>query len=379
MGRPGDLTLSAFFAAADELFACRPWDLAQDGHVLGIEAPEFGWPKGACAAFIGEVGESPSLMVFPSLDLYVGFLEQTDEAERTDEPPVVDCAVFSINFDPKREAPRDDVRRAKALGLKAADPQGFPWIERFAPRNIALDPEDEDYGFATGLMQATARLLAAHPDLLHREELPEALVTEGAFESEGKRHTVGLTVPHPEAPWRWDESALDYFRWATVDELYEDYLKSTEPAEGRECAEADVIGAAVEGFFAFKIFSQGLDPLDLAHDDLEEYLLRYLPGVDLPENEVQAIPGHLAAFVRWLGDEGRIDPELAAILAADTDRCRDNFLARMKKPKDGEAREGDAPEPAKKWVWQPGDPPPDPKGDCPCGSGKRYKRCCMPR
>ena len=33
----------------------------------------------------------------------------------------------------------------------------------------------------------------------------------------------------------------------------------------------------------------------------------------------------------------------------------------------------------KKWVWNPADPPPDPKAAYPCGSGRRYKKCCMPR
>ena len=31
------------------------------------------------------------------------------------------------------------------------------------------------------------------------------------------------------------------------------------------------------------------------------------------------------------------------------------------------------------WVWTPDQPPPDPRGPCPCGSGKRYRKCCMPR
>ena len=33
----------------------------------------------------------------------------------------------------------------------------------------------------------------------------------------------------------------------------------------------------------------------------------------------------------------------------------------------------------RRWTRAPGEPAPDPKGPCPCGSGKRYKKCCMPR
>jgi uncharacterized protein YchJ len=34
---------------------------------------------------------------------------------------------------------------------------------------------------------------------------------------------------------------------------------------------------------------------------------------------------------------------------------------------------------AKARAWAPDQPPPDPRGPCPCGSGKRYRKCCMPR
>jgi len=376
MEAPGDETLSAFFAAADRLFAKDPWEASHDSQVMAVDAPDFGWPKGACVALVGAKGDHPSLMVFPSLDQYVQFMEQAEEAEITGDPPVAECAVFNVNFDPKREVPKAFVRHAKVLGLRAGDPQGFPWIERFAPRNLALDPEDEDYGFATALMEALSSLLEARPDLFSREELTEPLAAEGTFASAGKRHTVGVAAPHPEAPWRWDESAIDYFRWATVDELSEEYLKATEPEGGRECEDADWLAQSIDEFFAFKVFTQGVDPLDLSHDDVEEYLLRYLPSIreDFEESQVPLVPERLSAFVRWLGEEGRIDPELAAILAADVERCRTDFFARMKAPAEPEAGA-----PARKWTWTPGDPMPDPKGDCPCGSGKRYKKCCMVR
>lgn len=376
MGRPEDETLAKFFAAADTLFAKAPWNTSHDSHVLAVEAPEFGWPKGACVAIVGSVGDHPSLMVFPSLEQYVRFMEQADEADVTGDPPVAECAVFSVNFDPRREAPKDAVKRAKALGLRAADPQGFPWLERFAPRNLALETEDEDYGFATALMESVSSLLSAHPGLFQREDLPEPLLGEGTFEAEGKRHTVVVIAPHPEAPWQWDESALEYFRWSAVDELRDEYLQSVEPAATGDCGDADPVAEAIEDFFAFKIFGQGLDPLDFAHDDVEEYLLRHLPEYgDVPEAEVPQVPERLAALLRWLGEQGRIDPELAALLVADTERCRAGYLARMKDPTEAPS---DAP-PQKKWAWTPGEAVPDPKGDCPCGSGRRYKKCCMPR
>jgi hypothetical protein len=36
------------------------------------------------------------------------------------------------------------------------------------------------------------------------------------------------------------------------------------------------------------------------------------------------------------------------------------------------------PKQSKAYVWTPGIPPPNPKRACPCGSGKPYRKCCMP-
>ena len=35
--------------------------------------------------------------------------------------------------------------------------------------------------------------------------------------------------------------------------------------------------------------------------------------------------------------------------------------------------------PRRRWVWDSKGAPPDPKAPCPCGSGRRYRKCCMRR
>jgi len=34
---------------------------------------------------------------------------------------------------------------------------------------------------------------------------------------------------------------------------------------------------------------------------------------------------------------------------------------------------------SKRWTWTAGSPAPDPAAPYPCGSGVRYRKCCMPR
>jgi uncharacterized protein YchJ len=33
----------------------------------------------------------------------------------------------------------------------------------------------------------------------------------------------------------------------------------------------------------------------------------------------------------------------------------------------------------KAWTWKPANPKPELAGPCPCGIGRRYKKCCLPR
>jgi len=172
---------------------------------------------------------------------------------------------------------------------------------------------------------------------------------------------------------------------------------------------------------ALRFKASGGEPGDRwTADDVEEYLLRHYPvRGSAPDEELELVPASLDAFLGWLGTlrKGRV----VALRAARERlaRCRDRFLIDARDPRRfGPAktllramvREGVDPtdsravdafmaqfnervqkDPSlmplpedllhrgKAWGWTPDQPPPDPRGPCPCGSGKRYRKCCMPR
>jgi hypothetical protein len=417
-GRVDDQTLTTFFAAANRLYVRGPWELAHDSHVLGLEGEAFGWAKGACVCLIGDVGDHPGVLVFRALDEYLRFIEDAEKARLVDEAPLADAPVFSINFDAKREVPRERVKRAKAVGLRPADPQGFPWVQRFAPRNVPIDVDADDYAFAAALLDGLAALLEAHPDLFERNGLESPLAAEGAVDVEGQRRTLQLTAPHADMPWPWGDSAIEYYRWWEADEVRDEFLRATADA-ARTPADEAALANAVAQLFRCKIEHQNVEPLDFAHDDVEHFLLEYFPDSEVTEEaELPRVPDHIIQFVRWLAATDRIDAALADTLCEDADRLRDDFVSRAQNPaffgpekrlvvemhaagvdtNDEEAMarfvedytmkmsetadlaaDGDRAVSEKKWTWTAGEPAPDPKGPCPCGSGKRYKKCCRPR
>ena len=155
-------------------------------------------------------------------------------------------------------------------------------------------------------------------------------------------------------------------------------------------------------------------------DDVEEYLLRHYPTRGgAPDEEIELVPASLDDFLEWLGTLGKGGAGTLRAARERLARCRGRFLADARDPRRfGPAktllramvREGVDPTDSRAvdsfmtgfnervqkdpslmplpvdfsrhgraWVWTPDQPPPDPRGPCPCGSGKRYRKCCMPR
>jgi hypothetical protein len=119
-------------------------------------------------------------------------------------------------------------------------------------------------------------------------------------------------------------------------------------------------GAVLVQFLAAACDQRGIEPADIEEADVKRALVEHVSRLNLPDAMKPDVPGLCAAFLAYLEEEGRLGG--GRLLAAYVRALKETYL---------EAASG-----KKKPIVRPGakigrnDP-------CPCGSGKKYKICCM--
>ena len=137
----------------------------------------------------------------------------------------------------------------------------------------------------------------------------------------------------------------------------EHFLLQTESAKG------DVEG--VLGAFFREAEARGHKALeDFKAKDVEAVLLESMPRLDLPAEAKRVVPDQLEAFFAFLKDSGRFPPAGAWRMCVEA--VKPKYLASLRA--DGSVKGT----PFKKNYTDVGRNDP-----CPCGSGKKFKKCCM--
>jgi hypothetical protein len=223
-----------------------------------------------------------------------------------------------------------------------------------------------------------------------------------------------------------------------LDAFLETQAHSKSGSQAPEQAQGDWIDAAAficDALLGYKLnYADGrLDRFTAA--EIEDFLLEHFPRkVTADEQMVRRTPEILLAFCAWLRERGRVTPRAAQAIARcirekqalfyryATDRSRfglaKNFITLAQESGvditdeaqmqgfmaeyNDMLRQGlidpvgplfpsrlpaEPPETSprtvrplkRRWAPQPGERAPDPASPCPCGSGRRYKKCCMPR
>lgn len=104
---------------------------------------------------------------------------------------------------------------------------------------------------------------------------------------------------------------------------------------------------------------------DLKAKDVEDILFGGMPRLDVPTARKRALPELLEGFFAFLKDTGRFPPAGAWLVCVES--VRNRFLDGLRD--DGTVKGVTF----KKNYTDVGRNDP-----CPCGSGKKFKKCCMP-
>ncbi len=414
----------AFYKAATAFERARPWSIAGDSQVIELRAPALGRER-ACVSIIGAAGESFGLLLFDSLADYVAMTQVAalgpEERART---AGAGPAVFGVHYDDPADLPGGGAleRRARSLGWKPGPRGLLPLVVKMGSDGAPLSVGDADYRFATVCLQVVGPFVELHRRLFRppndraASAGPAAESRHEVVTASGKVEVI-VSAPPPEVPWEWGrEEPLAGLKRKAADGLI-DRFRAERRAKGSE--EAEVVKAAGHVAEAFRYRLSRQEPVERwSAEDVQEYLLDYYPAKGVaPDEDLALVPASLEAFFQWLATTDGADSEAIASVRGRIERCRDAFLRYASDPRRfsqsktlvraaraegvdlGDSKALDAflkrfkrrlardpsllpppgPVQRKAWIWTPGQPVPDPKGECPCGSGKRYRKCCMTR
>lgn len=417
---PSTETFARFFAAAADVYRLAPWTSGHESQVLGLDVPELGC-EGACVSIEGDDSGSPGIYVYASIDAYRTFmLDMADALEGQQEP--VPAPVLAVLFENTSEQPKEDVRRARKEGWVLASDAAFPEVIFYDEDGPGL-PGEAEYVFLTATLQGLVHFFERQPQAYSKASLDEPLTERVSLEDLPGHPTVTIAAPHPETDWRWGEESIRDVHWRDAGaEIVGQFLLGEEE-RGEPEAARDRASELLFELFDFKTQFVGAPPDAWTAKLVEAFLLEYVPAeLLLTDDEIDAFPEILDRFFAWIAESGG-DREIAREVRERVARSRPAFLREARNPArfgpdkvfslrmqaDGvdlsdddavqryretfEARVKDdpslrppAPRPLvdssvsrKAWVWTPGEPVPDPKAPCPCGSGVPYRKCCRPR
>jgi hypothetical protein len=410
---------AAFYAASARFERSGPWELATDGHVLSVDVAALGWKDG-CAAVLGNLGETFGLLLLRSVADYEAFVRVADlSVHARRRSPLGGVRLLSVNFDRPRDLPggRKLAHEARTHGCVPGPSGRVPYILKTGLDEVPTPPTTDDYRLATACLEAVRRFTEEHGGLFSGP--PRQRVEEtSTIVMPGGEVEVRVSAPPRDLPWEWGvEEPIEGLRRRDREEIL-DAFHGARLKEGVAPEEADADRWAAEEMLEYRTRVGGA-LADWTPEAIEAFLLDYYPshGLDTGD-ELQATPARLDAFLGWLGESGRADARRLDAVRRRLGECRQRFLKEAGDPRrfgpakavaramreagvdptdppaverfleDFNRRVQEDPsilpipseaQPRRAWVWDGKGLPPDPRGPCPCGSGRRYRRCCMPR
>ena len=432
-GRVSAPHVAGLFRAAAQLYRAAPWQTLWDSQVLRVEVPEFGLTDG-CVSVIGALGESFGLLIYNSVEGHLAMRRACAPLLETgDAPQDLGTSILSLNFERRADIPAAMRREIKRHGWELAGPDAYPRVVFIEPDTVVRPLTERDVRLASAVAQALARFYEAHRDRLNgtpcEPVAEELLVGDGTDEV-----IVRVTAPHPALPWDTQKSQEDEGEedalTAEITRIVGGFLEAQPPQSDSWLGAA---GFVCESFLRYKVdYADGALERFPA-EDVREFLLDYFPRkLTVEEATIERTPEILLAFFAWLEHSGRLPQRSARAIARCIEENRQlffryardesrfgmaksfctlmrredvditdreavdrfmvgynatllaqRFAERAGTPKvavDPQETGDRAPRPTRqRWTPAPGEPPPPADSPCPCGSGRRYKKCCLRR
>jgi hypothetical protein len=191
-GRVSPEVVARMFQAASVLHRSAPWRVASDSEVLRADIPDL-LVEGACVSILGALGESPGIIVFPSLLAHERFGAIAHQAPRGAGRLDLGGPILSLDFRRAREVPADLRREAASHGWATASADAFPLVVHRDGDGTPRPVTERDLQIATECAFAVASFFARHRDAFGgqlREPVSESITTgdDGV--------TVRLTAPY---------------------------------------------------------------------------------------------------------------------------------------------------------------------------------------
>ncbi len=140
-----------------------------------------------------------------------------------------------------------------------------------------------------------------------------------------------------------------------------DFLESSLAAPFRGAgATSEYAAQVLVTLLGFACTTSGRTPGELESADLRAGLLEGVSSLELPESVARDVPDLVAAFLEQLEREGRLADGRA--IGLELRAMRQAYLRAA----------GGGPEPIRRVASKL-----SPNGPCPCGSGRKYKKCCQ--
>ena len=410
-------TMRRFFMAAAKLWKAAPWKSVHDSQLLRLDCPVLD-ARDKVVSIIGNLGESFGVLVFDSLDGFEAMTEYAGAHLAGKQPISLGTNIFSINFERGSDIPKTMRREIDRHGWSVPEASAYPRIQWIDADRLLRPLTERDVVFATACAEAVAEFFVRHGKDIAGETFTRAS-ERIALEDLPGLPTVELTAPHPGCAWEERDEPLD-----SEVEL-DDAGLDAELARGYKIAESFVLGQKSAGrdeawlsaaafccdnLYQFKIDYADGRAAGWSAPLVEEYLLDYFPRkVSADEDLIAKTPEILTVFFDWAEQSGHVNGRTAEAIRKRIKSIRKRFDAAARDPGNfgmakslvmgmkeagvDLAKQSEVNSYIKKrntglaaggqnrsrWVWSGEGSPPDPKAPCACGSGKRYKKCCMPR